>query len=130
MDVPPKTGLRNRLNQGTKLRGEAKDDGKDGGNWEKQRGVNARGGHHTNVFTVGRHAGTTEETREHRGDTITQEGTTHVGVKVTTRHGGHGLDVAQVFSDQNHDHRDDQGNGVHIEDRCVNRRDRTKRRWR
>ena len=122
IEVPPRTGCGIVWITAPNFGGEAEDDREDRGDREEQRGVDARGGHHADVFTVGRHARAAEGAREHRRDAVAEERTAHVRVKVAARHGGHGLHVAEVLGNENDHDRNDERDGVHLEDRCVNRR--------
>ena len=53
--------------------------------------------------------------RKHGGQTVAEEGASHVGIKIAPRHGGDGLDVAEVFSHQNDDHGSDEHDGARVE---------------
>ena len=103
------------MNHGTEFGREAEEDRKAGGDHEEKRGIDAVGGHHADVFTVGRHTGAAYGTRDDRRDTVTQEGAAHVGVKVAARHSGDGFDVAQVFRNENDHHRHDEEDRIEVE---------------
>ena len=110
---------RNGLDQRPKLGRKAQQQRQQGRYQEHGGGIDARGRHHADVFGIGGHAGATARTADHGGDAIADEGAAHVLVEVFARHGGDGLDVAQVLGHQDDYHRHDEQHGVGAEHRRV-----------
>ena len=69
------------------------------------------------VAVAGRHTGTADKTGKDRCQTVAEEAAADIRVEVAVRHHVDSFDMPKVFSDQNHNHRNDQDHSFRLENR-------------
>lgn len=106
---------RDRSDERTELGTESENDRGHRRDDEDGRREHLRDRHDTDVLGIGRHAGSTTETRDRRRQSIPDEATSEERHQISTRHLRDGLDMTGILGDEDDRHRRDKRDRVPVE---------------